>query len=149
MALPPRSSSPLGPFPSICSPLCFPFAFQRQPQTSTAPTDYEPAASYVYFGIEHYRYQNVNTGVLQDFRYSTEPQLQVRTSRSCRGRRPDLPLMSLTLHSRTSSSLAFAFDANSHGQGHGYDYYSHQHSHSGSLTPSPTPYVPSSYFGLF
>ena len=52
---------------------------------------------------------------------------------------PDISLISLT----SSSSLASTPDANS------YHYYSHQRSHSGSLAPSPTPYVPSSYFGLF
>jgi hypothetical protein len=136
MTLPQRPSSPL---PSICSPLCYPFVFRRRPQTSAAPTDYEPAGSYVYFGIELYRYQNVNAGVLQDLRYSTEPQLQVRMLHVAVGDEGSDIYTSYVPHSRTSSSLAFAFNANS-------DHYnSHQHSHSGSLTPSPAPYVPSSY----
>ena len=103
MALPLRPS----PLRRICSPLCYPFIFRRQPQTSTAPDDYEPAGPYVYyFGIELYRYQNVNAGVLQDLRYSTEPQLQVRMLHVAVGdERPDIPLMSLTHEHRRRSHL--------------------------------------------
>jgi hypothetical protein len=88
----PRRPSRLG---SICSPLCYPFVFRRHHHTSTAP-DFEPRTSYVYFGREHYRYQNVNAGALQqEFRYSTEPQLQVRMLRVAVGDgRPNIRLMS-------------------------------------------------------